>query len=954
MSLPGVYFDNRPEPLPELLPRMDIAVFAGFAQRGPVNLPVVIEDPARFTDLFGPEFDLLRDARDGSAVPAHLPSAVRSFFCNGGRRCWVIRLADRPAVASLPLAGLWRARGNLLLPASAKARSGGRWGHALGSSTQLLATPSTLDAAASAWSGGAPARLQVDAGDPGRPEPGDLMRISGRTPDGRDAVVFTAIGAVAAPRGSSSALKAQVRHAWWFVRPAAASLAASGTLSLFTGARRRLQAPATALVLARVPGQVEVLLSGLLQLAPALPASAWPQTGQAVRLLTGGQTLIGMLTGVSPQPASAGAATLDIGFRASVLALLDGAVDLDRRQPMHAERLRLALGCSSAADGSRQLSGLGLAHGHARYWAALPDDDTLLTAPAGNPWFAEADAPRFPLAGPGPHVSATLPIGMPWDSAQALPALAGHADALQLDGLARWGAALFLDPLLADVGTELLLATADAARFPADPARPAHRLSGVHAALAIEEATLLAVPDALHTPWVRARAASTPAPQPSPPVPDPLSICAAAGDSFRNGLPHRLAPPQWLGAAGMAGTPAGTPSATPSATSPGSLALRWSADAAADGFELQGARRPDWQDARTLYAGTALAADINPGQDASALRYLRLRVAGPASYSDWSAARVITGAAGGGAGSGGQTSAWQRSPDGGRSSLRVQRALLRLAAARGDMVAVLGVPPSANASASASATANADTAHADDAAARRHRSALTRLAPPGGDNGVLAFSEAGVTSYGALYHPWLRTVDADGQLREQSPEGAACGVIAKRALARGAWVAPANEALADAIGLAGAAATAPATALAAQLQADGINRWQFDGRVVRGLGASTLSDDPALQALNVRRLLILLRRLALRDGQRWVFEPIGPALVRSVERGFGALMAAMFERGAFAGDRREQAWQVAVDASGDDVGRFVVELRVAPSRPLQYLVVRLVRQGEQLSALEVA
>jgi phage tail sheath protein FI len=35
-----------------------------------------------------------------------------------------------------------------------------------------------------------------------------------------------------------------------------------------------------------------------------------------------------------------------------------------------------------------------------------------------------------------------------------------------------------------------------------------------------------------------------------------------------------------------------------------------------------------------------------------------------------------------------------------------------------------------------------------------------------------------------------------------------------------------------------------------------------------------------------------------------------------------------------------------------DAGRFIVELRVAPSRPLQFLTVRLVQSGGQLSVSE--
>ena len=41
--LPGVRFEAPPPPLAEVLPRMDVAVFVGFAASGPLHRPVVVE-----------------------------------------------------------------------------------------------------------------------------------------------------------------------------------------------------------------------------------------------------------------------------------------------------------------------------------------------------------------------------------------------------------------------------------------------------------------------------------------------------------------------------------------------------------------------------------------------------------------------------------------------------------------------------------------------------------------------------------------------------------------------------------------------------------------------------------------------------------------------------------------------------------------------------------------------
>jgi len=89
--LPGVRFEAQSLPLTEVLPRMDVAVFVGFAASGPLHLPVVVEDPFQFREIFGD--DLLAGNQLGEQICTYLGPSVRTFFRNGGRRCWVIRVA---------------------------------------------------------------------------------------------------------------------------------------------------------------------------------------------------------------------------------------------------------------------------------------------------------------------------------------------------------------------------------------------------------------------------------------------------------------------------------------------------------------------------------------------------------------------------------------------------------------------------------------------------------------------------------------------------------------------------------------------------------------------------------------------------------------------------------------------------------------------------------------------
>jgi phage tail sheath protein FI len=123
------------------------------------------------------------------------------------------------------------------------------------------------------------------------------------------------------------------------------------------------------------------------------------------------------------------------------------------------------------------------------------------------------------------------------------------------------------------------------------------------------------------------------------------------------------------------------------------------------------------------------------------------------------------------------------------------------------------------------------------------------------------------------------------------------------------------------------------------------------------LDSDTLSLDPDVQPINVRRLMMLLRKTALRFGTRYVFEPSSDAFRRSVQRGFESVLETMFLRGAFSGRTPSSAFQVVTDATLNtpqsvEQGRFIVDLKVAPSVPLTFLTVRLLQTADRASVTE--
>ena len=115
---PGVYFewqDKTPVRLPAL--RTDIAGVVGIAARGPLHRAVKVESWTQFVSLYG-----------GHIPQGYLAYAVEGFFANGGRTCWVVRVADPDTAAT---AGLClrddEGQDTLCLHASSE----GRWAHQL-------------------------------------------------------------------------------------------------------------------------------------------------------------------------------------------------------------------------------------------------------------------------------------------------------------------------------------------------------------------------------------------------------------------------------------------------------------------------------------------------------------------------------------------------------------------------------------------------------------------------------------------------------------------------------------------------------------------------------------------------------------------------------------------------------------------------------------------------------
>ena len=605
----------------------------------------------------------------------------------------------------------------------------------------------------------------------------------------------------------------------------------------------------------------------------------------------------------------------------------------------HGEKLSFELRAAHGDGRPARLTELGFTRSHPRWWNALPDDAHFFFGANRAEALAHADAkpfealwdeaaePRFPFAGGAERDCDFIPIGM-----GALPAISFSAQhrgrtALERDGLANFSADLFIDPRLLEADATTLLNEADFIHCQDENAPP---LTGMHAALDVEEATLIVVPDALHRGWKRATAESPPDSPPGAPLPHPSWWHFLECDPPESPPPNVTEPPvgHFL-ACELRKIAAPDLSATDPDAS-GEFTLRWISNETDAVFILQEAVTRDFADAVEIQRGLAQRRTL---RRQAGTWYFRVRAEVGGETSDWSrGVAVVVGVPGGWEV---ETEKFQH-----KRLIDIHRALLRICAARADILAVLALP---------------EEFREDDARAHIRELKAWRDFPEPGRPLPLNSGEEKAFSYAALYHPWQIVRDDAGSLRTLPPDGAAAGLIARRTIARGAWIAPANETFAGVVALTPAiGADRHLELLLAQLN---LIRHEPQGFVA--LNADTLSDDPDLRPINVRRLLILLRRAALRLGANYVFESNDASLRRVVSHAFESMMQRLFVGGAFAGATPATSYQVVADDTLNtpqsvERGRFHVDLKVAPSLPMSFLTVRLVQLGDRSRATELS
>jgi hypothetical protein len=215
---------------------------------------------------------------------------------------------------------------------------------------------------------------------------------------------------------------------------------------------------------------------------------------------------------------------------------------------------------------------------------------------------------------------------------------------------------------------------------------------------------------------------------------------------------------------------------------------------------------------------------------------------------------------------------------------------------------------------------------------------------------MLSWRTAFNSSYAAAYHPWLQVTRLDDQrnaLIHIPPSAVAAGIIAQRELVLGVPHGPANVIAAEIVNVDEAISPARHD----ELHQASINVYLRERDGVRLTAARTLSREFTYRQLSVRRLMLLLRK-TLEERTQWiVFEPNNAALRAEVRHLLRGYLSQLFSLGAFRGATEAEAFFIRCDEVLNsqrviDAGQLIAEIGVAPTEPIEFILLRLARDGD--------
>lgn len=200
-----------------------------------------------------------------------------------------------------------------------------------------------------------------------------------------------------------------------------------------------------------------------------------------------------------------------------------------------------------------------------------------------------------------------------------------------------------------------------------------------------------------------------------------------------------------------------------------------------------------------------------------------------------------------------------------------------------------------------------------------------------------------------LAYPWIATeASRPCPERVQSPEGAFAALVAKQALAKGAFHSAAGQEPVTVLG------SVPALGLGDLRNATDRSEWLGErislfgtrhGRLAL-LSDATMADSRAWRAGGVSRLMALILRAARTMGQGQMFEPAGPELWSRLRGEMERFLQGLADRGALTSVRGEPPFEVRCDRTtmtqnDIDAGRAIMEVGFTAAYPVERIRVSL-------------
>jgi len=199
------------------------------------------------------------------------------------------------------------------------------------------------------------------------------------------------------------------------------------------------------------------------------------------------------------------------------------------------------------------------------------------------------------------------------------------------------------------------------------------------------------------------------------------------------------------------------------------------------------------------------------------------------------------------------------------------------------------------------------------------------------------------SSHASFYFPWIKVRKGEEVLAPIPPSGHIAGMIARNDRQEGVHRAPANQPLQGLVDV--------AQRVRKRQRDHAFDRRvntlvPFPGRGIRIWGARTLSSDPAFVQINVRRLMILVRKSVEKYAQWVVFEPNEPTLWKRIIRSVDVFLGDLWKQGALVGAAQDEAYYVKCDEETNppearDAGELLCEIGISPVKPAEFIVVRI-------------